>query len=715
MTDARTSLSEGARILTDSGTAVVIEILSDGVKLRDVVGQIKHISWQELPTIRAIDDGKPAPLAEPLRPMWDALTEHARNVALMRLEVVQEIVTGFRDGHAELAREGEPRPPFGPGFGQSISQRCEAMAEIICKEQQYDRILQRRVRDGEVKNAGINSSTIRNWVRAWTKDGLVALIDGRSTRQRKSRDLIGELFCQEAERVIAAFDGDISTVSSEEIERRVRRNLKKSGFGDVETPQRETRKFLSELMNRKGSTTRSQASRAARKISGTKHFPAIRPGQVVAIDVTRADNLVYDPFTGRSCSVEIITAIDVATRVVLALRVVPRSADGIDAGLLLYDVCRPFSLLVEGTSISEWRWVGLPEQLDCSQVRVRAGRRLVAPDFTTLQGEHLIPAVTPDAVHCDRGSIFLSQHFYSVLHDFQIDLLLSRPGTPTDNPQVERWHETIQRALQQIPGYKGRNTTQRGRRVDQEPLLTAQELQDHLRRFIALDYHRSWHTGLVLPGEPTARLCPLEMWDVMVEMTGRIDIPQQPNLIYQFLPIRWATISHAGVELSGLTYESTVLGPYREVPEGFFRPGDRAAPFFVDPHDLSRVWFRDPQSNDVEPIEWRGAHLTKAPMTDAIVSGARRRIRQRGGNNVLNHGSATRQILEEITEITASPSADLRPKLTAAVLRVEQSRIDHAEAQQAQDRARPVRQKVQRDKRDLAALRRPWPNLLAVD
>ena len=95
MTDARTSLSEGARILTDSGTAVVIEILSDGVKLRDVVGQIKHISWQELPTVRAINDGKPAPLAEPLRPMWHALTEHARNVALMRLEVVQEIVTGF--------------------------------------------------------------------------------------------------------------------------------------------------------------------------------------------------------------------------------------------------------------------------------------------------------------------------------------------------------------------------------------------------------------------------------------------------------------------------------------------------------------------------------------------------------------------------------------------------------------------------------------------
>jgi putative transposase len=70
-------------------------------------------------------------------------------------------------------------------------------------------------------------------------------------------------------------------------------------------------------------------------VSGTQHYPAIRPGQVVAIDATRADNRVFDSLTGRAFSVEILTALDVATRVVLALRVVPRSANGIDAGLLL--------------------------------------------------------------------------------------------------------------------------------------------------------------------------------------------------------------------------------------------------------------------------------------------------------------------------------------------------------------------------------------------
>ena len=152
--------------------------------------------------------------------------------------------------------------------------------------------------------------------------------------------------------------------------------------------------------------------------------------------MTRADNLVYDPLSGDAFSVEIIAAIDVATRVMLALRVVPMSADGIDAGLMLYDICRPFSLRVRGQSVENWRWVGLPGSLDLSSVEVRLGRRRFAPDFSTLQGEHPIPSVLPDAMHSDHGAIFLCDHVTAVQHQLRIDLLLTRGGKPTDNPHV---------------------------------------------------------------------------------------------------------------------------------------------------------------------------------------------------------------------------------------------------------------------------------------
>jgi transposase InsO family protein len=706
------------RVLTDNGTGVVVSVDSPGYVIRDAFGELGSVGWPDEVTVREICRGEVAPLAEALRPLWDALDDGAKRVALDRLEVVQEIVTGYRDGHRELAREGEPRYPFGPGFGMSESRRCEAMAGLLAEEQRYDRTTQRRIQDGEIRVGTTNPSTIRRWVRSWKDGGLRALIDGRSLRARKSWELIDPRYRALAEQVLDTLDGDRSTVSIKELDRRIRVRLVDSGVRDPRVPERITGEYLSTLKRQRGATPRAQRSRSLRKTSGVQHFPAIRPGQVVTIDATRADNLVYSPLTGKPYSVEILTALDVASRVVPALRVTPRSADGIDAGLMVYDICRPFSAVVQGTAMTDWRWVGLPEQLDLSQTRVRVGRQLISSDFTTLQGRHHIPSVRPDAIHADQGAIFVSRVFRATLRDLGIDLLLSRGGHPTDNPHVERWHETLQRALQQFPGYKGRNTSERGRLVSAEPLMTARELQDFLRRFVALDYHRSWHTGLILPGEPAARLCPLEMWDAMVEVTGRIDMPQKPDLIYQFLPVRWLTISHQGVEWANLIYDSTVLDAYRTTPIGYFRADDCAAPFHVDPHDVSRIWFRDPKTDRVEPVAWRGATRTDAPMTARIVATACRRIRARGGNTVLTKDSATRQIIDELTELARvdKPDPDCS-QLVAATLRVEQARCDHDEAQRAirKHPPRPAEKAVSAWTRDLSTVRRQWPDLLTED
>jgi putative transposase len=713
VTRGRTPLLMGSRVLTDEGVTLVVGLNATGVDLRDCLNNVTRVKWDDIPVVRSIEDGQPVALSELLRPLWDSLDEEARELALNKLEVVQEILTGYRDGHPELKRPGEPNPPFGPGFGVSEAKRASAMTAILAQEAQSDRKFQRRLRDGEVQAIGTNESTIRNWVRNWRERGLLGLIDGRSIRKVQTWDVIDARFRAVAEDVFATLDGSISSLAIQELERRVRVQLRKDGIVDYHAPQRKTQQYLSNLKRQRGETTRAQRSKKVATVSGSTQYPAIRPGQVVAIDVTRADNLVFDTFSGKAISVEIITAIDVATRIVLALRVVPMSANGFEAGLLVYDICRPFSMLVAGTTISDWRWVGLPEKVDFSDGAEEVGRQSPTLDLETLQGEHPIPSVMPDAIHCDNGAIFISEHFRALLHDLQIELLLSRPGNPTDNPQVERWHETIQRGLQQLSGYKGRNVAERGRLVADEPLVTAPELQLHLRQFIGLDYHRHPHTGLIQAGEEGANICPLDMWDVMVEATGRIDVPQSPDLIYQFLPIRWGTIGHAGVEFSNLRYENQeVFERLRYVEVGRFREQDRAAPFFYDPNDVSRIWFRDPITNRVEPIEWSGRSKVDAPMTDVILEELRRRIRRRGGNNVLKRGQATRLIIEELGEIiSAKPKADWR-KPAAAAQRVQQSRIDHAEAQAAQDRLHPIR-RIAPASLPTSSLRQEWPNLLA--
>jgi putative transposase len=712
---ARTSLTRGCCVLTDAGTAVVVAILGSGYSLRNCLNQVESVEFDQVSEIRLIRDGEVAVLVEPLRPLWDALGDKAKQDTLFKLEVVEEIATGYRYGHPEFKREGEPRHPFGEGFGASESQRCAAMAEILSVEGYYDRALTRRIHDGEIQSSAKSSSAIRNWVRAWRTRGLRGLIDGRSIRPAKGPNVVDARFRAVANDVVGGLDGDISTVAIQELKRRTLLRLRGDGITavDLDLPQRATAAYLSDLKRQRGKTTRAQRSASLQAIAGAQHFPAMRPGQVVAIDATRADNLVYAPFSGRSCSVEILTAIDVATRVIVALRVVPLSADAIDVALMVYDICRPFSCVVRGTTIDDWRWVGLPEQLD--GLPLTTAHRGVSSDLSTIQGEHRIPSVLPDALRSDRGSIFKAALNRAILRDLGIDVLPSRKKHPTDNPHVERWHETMQRALQQIGGYKGRNVSERGRFVAEEPLLTAQELQDHLRRFIALDYHRDVHEGIVLSSNretSKARLCPLESWDVFIEATGRIDVPQIPGLIYQFLPVRWGVIQHDGVEFNNMTYDSEALTPYRDVPRGFFRAQDRAAPFHVDRHDLSRIWFRDPGSPDrVVPVEWRGAYRDDTPMTSSIIDAACRRIRARGGNDALKSGAAREQILEEIGELTAPPiSREMKPKLNAAARRLEQSRRDHDEAQVAyRDEPQPHSISAFRDE---AAFHREWPDLL---
>ncbi|MDO5512284.1 integrase [Corynebacterium sp.] len=641
-------------------------------------GEAVMIRFGDLAEARVVKDGQIAAMSASLQPMWEALSDQAREAALFRLEIVMEVVTGYREGHAELARPGEPRYPFGPS-GASEARRAEAMADYLASEFELDRARSRRRAQGHYSGDSPSSSAIRSWIRRWREFGLIGLIDGRALRPRQEWNQIDPTYRDVAESMARAFDGDRSSVNIGELDRRITIALKQSGLEYKPPAKRTKSQYLSWLMHTRGSTTRTQKTQSLRKTSGYEHYPAIRPGQVIAIDATRADCLVRDLETGEVFSVEVLSAIDVATRVILALRVVPKSADAVDAGLLLYDVCRPFSMLVEGTSISDWRWCGLPDQVHLPTTI--DGKTDVVPDYDTLQGEHVIPSVMPDAVRSDLGANFKSNHFQDLLASLGIDFLPTRGGRPTDNPHIERFHETLQRAWQQIPGYKGRNTGERGAKVETEALLTAHELEQHLRRFVSLDYHRTAHSGLHIPGEPNVKLTPLEMWDALTEVTGRIDVPQRADMVFDFLPIHWGVIRHDGVKVKGLVYDSECLDAYRNSRKGRFREKDASAPFCRDPHDLSRLWFRDPISGDVHEIPWRGAGLTDAPMTDALVDAAWTIVRNRDGFKRINPEHVRQLLADELSELTTHAERFSEPaRIRTARLRRAQSRKDLGEA-----------------------------------
>lgn len=693
---ARVELAIGARVLQATGPAVVTAIERHGVCLRDVGGTDLHVPWQDL-AVTTVVDGKAQATHDSLEPWWSSLDQSARAEALVRLEVVLEILTGYRYGLPELAQRGEPYPPFGPGFGASMNVRVQAMAHHLSFERERDRELGKRVLSGALRSSRVSERAIWDWIEAWRREGLRGLVDGRRSRGKKGFDDIDPLLVRLVDEELAKFDGSASQINLKELERRVHVRLKREGVSDLRLPQRVTQQYLSSRYAALGSSVRGHKSARMRTQRGYASYPDTHPGHL-AVDVTRADGLVWDELNGRPYSVEIITIISVPTRVIAACRVVPRSANAVEVGMALYDAMRPFSMKVEGTSVDDFRWCGIPASLDFSPHPLVAHRPTLKTD-RTLEGTHIRPGVTPKSIRADNGSIFLSTHLRAVLTDLGVDLLTSRVGHPTDNAHVERWHETLQRAIQQIPGSKGRNVQERGRYVGHEafePLLTARELQQHLHRFIALDYHRDHHEGIALPGLEGGRFTPLERFDMLSEVTGRILVPQHPDLIFQFLPIRWLTPGNAGIQYRGLTYDGPVMDELRGVAPRTFRSRDDKVPFFYDPHDRTRLWHRSRKDGRIHELRWRQAHLVDAPLTDVVVKRARQLINHRGGNAALSKRRTALEIVDALTELTTPPTTEeWRAQLASARLRHERALIDHAEADAARQvvegEARPRR------------------------
>lgn len=681
MTDNVVRLVVGTRVLTADGYAVVIRLERHGVRLRFSTGPERSIAYSQLDVRSLGEDGIQAVHAS-LFPWWQQLELAVQHEALFKQECVLECRTGFRYGLAELAQEGEPFYPFGPDFGFSLRARYAAMSRVVSFERSVDRVIMRRVYEGELKSHRIAPRTLQRWDTLWTGGGLRALVDGRSIKDKQGFEAIDPTFRRIALEKFAEYDGSRSRPNLQEIERQIRVALKNEGVEDPNLPDRLVQEFLSQHWRAIGSTVRAQRSKSLRKVAGHESYPAQHPGEL-ATDLTLVNNFVLDPLQERAINVEVGVIHSIATRVIHGIRVFPRGARGIDVGLLVYDAMRQLSMVVDGTTIDDFRWSGIPESLDLSGNPVHVGRRPALNPGRSLQGVHYLPGIAPTSIRSDHGSIFVGEHFRALMDQFGIELRLSRGKKPTDNPHSERKMEDLERAYQQIPGYKGRSVKDRGRFIGieaDEPLLTAEALERHLKLWTALDYHRMPHDGLTLPGAPGIRLTPLEMHDALADATGRILVPQHPDLIYQFLPIIWLAPGHAGVEHKNLTYDAAVLEEFRSVRVGTFRAKDHAIPFHIDPRDMTRLWFRHPETDRIHEIPWKARHLIHAPLVDDVLDRALKRIRERGGNRAINKTVIMRQIIDEIGELTTAPSTDeWRAKMAAAQLRWEQSQRDHAE------------------------------------
>ncbi|UUW90987.1 hypothetical protein [Pimelobacter simplex] len=137
MTQAKVGLAIGDRVLGEDGYLVVVQFGRHTVMFETSVGARREVPYNEIKGV-PVCDGRATPVIAALEPWWSGLSAPIRRDALDKLEVVMEVLSGYRAGFARFAQPGEPYSNVSdPGLSET--RRCEAMARQLAFERESDR------------------------------------------------------------------------------------------------------------------------------------------------------------------------------------------------------------------------------------------------------------------------------------------------------------------------------------------------------------------------------------------------------------------------------------------------------------------------------------------------------------------------------------------------------------------------------------------------
>ena len=306
-----------------------------------------------------------------------------------------------------------------------------------------------------------------------------------------------------------------------------------------------------------------------------------RPNAVWQIDHSPADVILVDADSRAPIGRPWVTlVIDVASRVVTGLYVSLDPPSVVSVGMALQHAILPKDeALAEREISAEWPAFGLPE-----------------------------------LVHTDNGSDFRSRSFARTCSNLGIETDRRPVGAPRYGGHIERLIGSVMSEMHLLPGATFSNVAARGDYdSDAAAVMTIDEFEVWLWRFVAGDYNRRVHASLSAP--------PLETWRRLC--AEQAVTPRQPldpeSLAVAFLPRISRTITRQGISFHHVRYYEPFLSP-------LFDSGLRRVELAYDPRDLSRLLMETPQG--VRALRYR--NLARPPMSLWELLAARRRLRAEG-------------------------------------------------------------------------------------
>lgn len=403
------------------------------------------------------------------------------------------------------------------------------------------------------------------------------------------------------------------------LQRIVARLDREYGPGVVPVPQRTSGyRLLRELSRGRNTFAGSAKGRreiAARPVGVYGRLRATRPGEYLVLDTTALDVFAMEPLTLQWVGAQLTVAMDLYTRCIVGLRLTPVSAKAVDVASVVFQALQPPQVPPSWPQHARWPNPGWPSSI------------VVDADRVTGMLATVTPPLRPETIIADHGRIYVSEHVTSACARAGISIQPARLYRPTDKP-VERFFRTLRQGLlEALPGYKGPDVLSRGRNIEQQAYFFLNDLEDIIREWTATVYHHRPHDGLADPHVPGLELSPAQMFSHGVARAGYVMVPPDPDLVYEFLQVVWRNIHHYGVEVGGLRYQDRtgVLAPYVNRDSGFQHAKARGRwPIHVDPDDVSRVFFRDPQTKSWHPLWWEHLPMLGMPFSADTLAFAKR-------------------------------------------------------------------------------------------
>jgi transposase InsO family protein len=402
------------------------------------------------------------------------------------------------------------------------------------------------------------------------------------------------------------------------IDRTNARVAARHGSGVVKSPSRATaHRILAELEKRHPTfrlSTKRNRDIADRPSEAYGKLRPTRPGEYLLMDTTRLDVFALDPVTLRWLQAELTVGMDWYTRCVTGIRVTPVSTTSVDAAAVLYQAYRPRPAGKDWPAHAVWPEHGIP--------------RSVLIDVEAVKGPLVGaagPAIVPETLVIDHGKIYVSEHLTSVCQRMGVSIQPARLRTGRDKGPVERFFRTIREdLLQALPGYKGPDVHSRGLDPESEAFFYLDELEAIICEWIAVVYHHRPHDSLVDPHVPGLRMSPAQMFEHGMARAGYIEAPRDRDLAYEFLKTEFRKIQHYGVDFGSRRYNGPALNPYRNVTSPYTGKAKGRWPIHHDPDDVTRIYFRDPETRDWHTLMWEHAPSMEMPLSEDALRFARK-------------------------------------------------------------------------------------------